>query len=149
MGNLGADPDLRFLPDGREVVNISVACTEKWKDKSGQIQESTEWIRAVCFGKRAKAIADHLQKGSHIHITTKSRTRKYQHTDGSDRWTTEYVIQDFQFCGQRAAGNGDARAAQQAAAYGQASAPSDPNQPPESAYEGAGYNDFDDDRIPF
>lgn len=150
MGNLGVDPDLRYLPDGREVVNISVACTEKWKDANGEIKENTEWIRAVCFGKRAKAIAEYFKKGSQIHITTKSRTRKYQASDGTDRWTTEYVISDFQFCGQRSGDSGDTRAKQQAAAYGQA--PTDPNAPPTSAYANAGPHpgdDFDDDSILF
>lgn len=145
MGHLGQDPDLKFLPDGREVVNISVACTEKWKDKNGQPQESTEWIRAVCFGKRAKAIADYFEKGSQIHITTKSRTRKYQDKDGSDRWTTEYVISDFQFCG-KASGGSDAKAQQQAASYDRGPAPQSAasgNEPP------AGFYDDFDDQIPF
>lgn len=143
MGNLGADPDLRYLNDGCEVVTVSIACTEKWKDKAGQVQESTEWVRAVCFGKRAKAIADYFKKGSQIHVTTKSRTRKYE-KNGIDHWTTEYVISDFQFCGQRT-GDSSAKASQQAAAYNRTS-----EQPPASAYEGqaASYDDFNDD-IPF
>ena len=146
LGNLGSDPDLKFLPDGREVVNISVACTEKWKDKNdGQIKEHTEWIRAVCFGKRAKAIADYFKKGSQIHITTKSRTRKYQ-KDGIDHWTTEYVISHFHFCGNKQSVNGDARAQQQAQAYQPASGkPAQPETPPMPAYDGG---DFDDD-MPF
>lgn len=141
MGNLGADPDLRYLTDGREVVNISIACSERWKDKNGVEQEQTEWVRCVGFGKRAKVIAEHFKKGSQIHVTTKCRTRKWQNQEGKDQCTTEFVIQDFQFCGQRSGGGNDAKAQQQAAAY-------DNSTPPASAYADAAGGDFDDD-IPF
>lgn len=139
MGNLGGDPDLTYLPDGREVVNFSVACSERYKDKNGEIQEKTEWVRCVGFGKRAAVIADHFRKGSQIHVTTKCRTRKWQNHEGKDQWTTEFVIQDFQFCGRRSDG-GYAKAQQQAAAYD--------NNPPPAPRSDDDFDDFDD-VIPF
>lgn len=147
MGYLGQDPEIKYLPDGTAVANISVACSEKWKDKvSGEIKEKTEWIRAVVFGKRAEVIAEHFKKGSQIHITTKARTRDYD-KDGVKHYVTEFVISEFQFCGQRT-DNGGAKATQQAAAYGgkaqQATKQSAPNYPDNNNYP----DDFSDD-IPF
>jgi single-strand DNA-binding protein len=151
MGNLGSDPEVRHLPDGRAVVNFSVACSEKWKDKAtGEIKENTEWVRAVCFGKRGEVIGEHFKKGQQIYIEGKMRTRKWQGTDGTDRYTTEVVVDEFQFCGNKPSGNtGDARAQQQASAYSQnkTAAPQSDN-PPTSAYNNAYPSDFDDD-IPF
>jgi single-strand DNA-binding protein len=121
MGNLGQDPDIRYLPDGRAVANLSIACGERWKDKeSGEIKENTEWIRAVAFGRRAEVIGEYFKKGSQIYISGKMRTREYE-KDGVKHWATEIVIDNFEFCGQRSGGN-DAKAQQQAAAYGQQSA---------------------------
>lgn len=150
-GNLGQDPDLRFMPNGREVVNFSVACGERWKDKTtGEIKEQTEWLRIVAFGGLAKVLAEHFKKGDQIYLEGKIRTRKYQDKDGSDRYSTEIVADTFDFCGSRSGGdNGDQRAQQQAAAYDRQSAPSYGDNPPASAYEGAmGSEQFDDD-IPF
>jgi single-strand DNA-binding protein len=144
MGNLGIDPDLRFLPDGRAVVNISIACGEKWKDADGNIQERTEWIRAVCFGKRAEVIGEHFKKGSQIYIHGKMRTRDYE-KDGVKHWATEIIIDDFQFCGQKSE-SGSQKAEQQASAYsGQAQ-----SQP--SVQQAPSHDNFDDDyndSIPF
>ena len=144
MGHLGQDPEIKYLPDGTAVANISVACSEKWKDKvSGEIKEKTEWIRAVVFGKRAEVIAEHFKKGSQIHITTKARTRDYD-KDGVKVYVTEFVISEFQFCGQRT-DTGGAKATQQAAAYGgqaqQAPKQAAPNYPDNNNYP----DDFSDD----
>lgn len=148
-GNLGQDPDLRFMPNGREVVNLSVACGERWKDKAtGEIKEQTEWLRIVAFGGLAKVLAEHFKKGDQIYLEGKIRTRKYQDKDGSDRYSTEIVADTFDFCGSRSGGNGDQKAQQQSAAYDLQSAPAN-NNPPPSAYENAmGGDQFDDD-IPF
>lgn len=118
MGNLGADPELKTLPDGRAVVNFSLACGEKWKDKTtGEIKEKTEWIRVVMFGKRAEVVNEHFKKGSQIYVTGKMRTRDYE-KDGVKHWATEIVADEFQFCGNRPAGSGgEAKAQQQAQAY--------------------------------
>lgn len=143
IGNMGADPALTYLPDGRGVVNFSIACGERWKDKNGEVQERTEWIRCVGFGRRAEVISEYFSKGSQIYIEGKMRTREYE-KDGVKHWATEIVIDNFEFCGQRSGGS-DAKAQQQAAAYGQQSA-----QQPVGANSSqpANYNDFDDD-IPF
>jgi single-strand DNA-binding protein len=157
MGNLGQDPELRFMPDGRAVVNISIACTERWKDKAtGEQKENTEWIRAVGFGKRAEIIAEYFKKGSQIYVSGKMRTRSWE-KDGAKHYTTEIVIDDFQFCGQRGE-SGAARAEQQYQAYqgggaprqqpasngGRNEQPPVPNGPPDGMYD-----DFDDSDIPF
>lgn len=148
MGNLGADVDLRFLPDGRAVGNFSVACGEQWKDKTtGEKKEHTEWIRCVCFGKRAEIIAEYHKKGSQIYVSGKMRTRKWQDQAGVDRYTTEVVVDDFQFCGQRAGGGSDAKAQEQARAYQQQGGNRSSNEPPMPDAAPGGY-DFDDD-IPF
>ena len=137
MGNLGQDPDIRYLPDSRAVVNISIACTDRYKDKqTGEVKENTEWIRAVAFGRRAEVIGEYFKKGSQIYISGKMRTREYE-KDGVKHWATEIVIDNFDFCGQRSGGN-DAKAQQQASAYGQQSAQQRPAQ-------NAPRDNFDDD----
>jgi single-strand DNA-binding protein len=117
MGNLGADPDKRVLPDGTVVVNLSIACSEKWKDKiTGEIKENTEWVRAAIFGKRAEVVAEHFKKGNQIYVQGKMRTRSYE-KDGVKHWVTEIMVNDFQFCGNRPGGD-NTKAQQQAEAYG-------------------------------
>ena len=150
LGNLGQDVDLRYLPDGKAVANLSIACSERWTDKNtNEKRENTEWIRAVCFNRRAEVIAEHFKKGSQIYIEGKMRTRKYD-KNGVDHWSTEIVVDNFQFLGQKA-GTGDAKVQQQASAYGQntRSAPQH-EAPPTNAYQGSAssYDDYDDD-IPF
>jgi single-strand DNA-binding protein len=148
MGNLGQDPDIRYLPDGRAVANISIACTDRWKDKqSGEIKENTEWVRAVAFGRRAEVIGEYFKKGNQIYISGKMRTRSYE-KDGVKHYTTEIVIDNFDFCGQRSGGGNDARAQQQAAAYGQGGSAKGGNKPPAYDAPPPDYSDFDDD-IPF
>ncbi|MGZ4968018.1 MAG: single-stranded DNA-binding protein [Methylobacter sp.] len=154
MGNFGQDPDLRYLPDGTACVNISIACGEKWKDKvSGEVKEHTEWIRAVIFGKRAEVVAQYFKKGSQIHVTGKQRTRSYD-KDGVKHYATEILVNEFQFCGQRSEGGGDARASQQASAYGQGqqrrpSASQGNSNMPEPPPNYADFDDPFDDQIPF
>jgi single-strand DNA-binding protein len=131
MGNLGEAPVLKALPTGESVVNFSIACTDRWKDKTtGEQKESTEWIRAVCFGKRGEVIAEHFTKGSAIYISGKLRTRSWD-KDGVKHYMTEIVVTDFQFCGKR--DNSESKADQQAKSYADTMPP---------------MPDFDDD-IPF
>lgn len=90
IGNLGADPDLRYLSSGSAVANLSVATTEKWKDKnSGEQKERTEWHKVSMFGRLAEIAGEYLNKGSQVYIEGRLRTRKWQDKDGNDRWTTE------------------------------------------------------------
>ncbi|MDE1465819.1 single-stranded DNA-binding protein [Spartinivicinus poritis] len=93
VGNLGADPEVRYMPNGNAVTNISVATSEQWKDKqTGQPQTRTEWHRVVLFGKIAEIAGQYLRKGSKVYLEGKLQTRKWQAQDGQDRYTTEIVV---------------------------------------------------------
>ena len=93
IGNLGNEPDVRYMPSGDPVANVSLATSEAWKDKNtGEMQERTEWHRVVFFGKVAEVVKDYLHKGSKIYVEGKLRTRKWQGQDGQDRYTTEVVV---------------------------------------------------------
>ncbi len=95
IGNLGADPDVRYMPSGDAVANIRIATSETWKDRNtGEKQERTEWHNVVFFGKIAEIVKQYLRKGSKIYVEGKLRTRKWQGQDGQDRYTTEVVV-DF------------------------------------------------------
>ena len=90
IGNLGQDPEAKYLPSGDAVTNISVATTESWKDKAtGEKKDSTEWHRIVMFGKTAEVASNYLKKGSQIYIEGRLQTRKWQDKEGHDRYTTE------------------------------------------------------------
>ena len=96
VGNLGNDPDVRFTPGGTAVANLSVATSETWKDKNThQQQEKTEWHRVVLFGKMAEVAQQYLVKGSKVYLEGKLQTRKWQAKDGTDRYTTEIVVDGF------------------------------------------------------
>ena len=96
VGNLGADPDTRYMPSGGAVTNLSIATSESWKDKqTGEQKERTEWHKVAMFGRLAEIAAEYLRKGSQVYIEGKLRTRKWQDRDGNDRYTTEVVIQRF------------------------------------------------------
>jgi single-strand DNA-binding protein len=106
IGNLGADPETRYLPSGDAVTNIRIATTENWKDKSGERQEHTEWHRVSFFGKTAEIAAEYLKKGSPVYVEGRIRTRKWQDKEGQDRYSTEIVADRMQLLGGRGAGGG-------------------------------------------
>ncbi len=108
IGNLGADPETRFLPSGDAVANIRIATTDNWKDKSGDKQEHTEWHRVSFFGKLAKIAGEYLKKGSPVYIEGRIRTRKWQDKEGQDRYSTEIVADRFQLLGSRGGVGGGA-----------------------------------------
>ena len=91
IGNLGKDPETRYLPSGDAVANFSIATTEKFKDKSGAQQEHTEWHRISFFGRQAEIAGEYLKKGSPVYVEGRIRTRKWQDKEGQDRYTTEIV----------------------------------------------------------
>jgi single-strand DNA-binding protein len=96
MGNLGQDPEVRYMPSGGAVANISVATSESWKDKAtGEQKEKTEWHRVSIFGKLAEIAGEYLRKGSTVYIEGQLQTRKWQDQDGKDRYTTEIVVQGY------------------------------------------------------
>ena len=146
IGNLGADPEVRYSPNGAAVTNIRMATSEQWRDKqTGEQQERTEWHRVVFFGKLAEIAGEYLRKGSKVYIEGRLQTRKWQGQDGQDRFTTEVVANDMQMLDGR--GGGDAPAASYGGSAGSSSSGrsrgGDAESPPRSEPE-----DFDDD-IPF
>jgi single-strand DNA-binding protein len=105
VGNLGADPETRFLPSGEAVTNIRVATTDKWKDKaSGEMKEATEWHRISFFGRLAEVAGEYLKKGSQVYVEGSLRTRKWQDKDGQDRYSTEIRGDVMQMLGRREGG---------------------------------------------
>ena len=101
IGNLGRDPETRYMPDGGAITNISVATTDKWKDKSGEMQEKTEWHRVAFFGKLAEIAGEYLKKGSQVYVEGRLQTRKWQDKDGADKYSTEIVANVMQMLGSR------------------------------------------------
>ncbi|WP_439106655.1 single-stranded DNA-binding protein [Congregibacter sp.] len=107
VGNLGADPETRFMPSGGSVTNVRLATSETWKDKqTGQPQERTEWHRVVFFNRLAEVAAEYLRKGSKLYVEGAIRTRKWQDQSGQDRYTTEIVGSEMQMLDSRGAGGG-------------------------------------------
>ena len=99
LGNLGNDPEMRYLPSGEAVANLSIATTETWKDKSGQKQESTEWHKVSFFGKTAEVCGQYLKKGSSVYVEGSIKTRKWTDKDGIDRYSTEIRGDKMQMLG--------------------------------------------------
>ncbi|NIR28964.1 MAG: single-stranded DNA-binding protein [Gammaproteobacteria bacterium] len=105
IGNLGADPDTRYMPSGAAVTNVRIATTDSWRDKqSGEQQERTEWHRIVFFGRLAEIAAEYLRKGSQVYVEGRLQTRKWQDREGQDRYTTEIVANEMQMLGSRGGG---------------------------------------------
>jgi len=107
VGNLGQDPEVRYMPNGNAVANITVATSESWKDQQGQQQERTEWHRVVLFGKLAEITGEYLRKGSQVYLEGKLQTRKWKDQSGQDRYSTEVVIDQsgsMQMLGSRGQG---------------------------------------------
>jgi single-strand DNA-binding protein len=107
VGNLGADPETRYMPSGGAVTNLSIATSESWKDKqTGEQKERTEWHKVAMFNRLAEIAAEYLRKGSQVYIEGKLRTRKWQDKDGNDRYTTEIIADEMQMLGGRGGGGG-------------------------------------------
>ncbi len=144
IGNLGADPETRYLPSGDAVANIRIATTDVWKDKSGEKQEHTEWHRIAFFGKLAEIAGEYLKKGSPVYIEGRIRTRKWQDKEGQDRYSTEIVADRMQLLGSRGGGSESASREPKAVAP----AESGGGAKPAAKKSGASFDDMDDD-IPF
>ena len=143
IGRLGKDPESRFTPNGDEVVALSIAVGETWKNKQGQKQERTTWVPVVFFGGIAGVCSQYLKKGSKVFVAGKFRVRKWQAQDGSDRYTTEIVANEMQMLdakGSSGSGGGYDGYDQMPEAQ------SDPAQRQEAA---AAMQDLDDGDIPF
>ena len=146
IGNLGRDPETRYMPDGGAITNISIATTETWKDKNGDKQEKTEWHRVAFFGKLAEIAGEYLKKGSQVYVEGRLQTRKWQDKDGQDKYTTEIVANAMQMLGSRQ-GMGGA-APDMGEGGGSSPRASAPAGGKPAAKTGGKFDDFEDD-IPF
>jgi single-strand DNA-binding protein len=149
VGNLGKDPETRYMPNGDQVTNITVATSEQWKDKnSGEQKEATEWHRVVFFRRLAEIAGQYLKKGSQVYIEGRLRTRKWQGQDGQDRYTTEIHADEMKMLGKREGQGAPSDGPRESGGSrgGQDRGQSKPASQP--AAGGGNFNDFDDD-IPF
>ena len=110
IGRLGQDPEQRFMPNGKAVVNLSIAVSEKWKDQQGNQQESTEWVRVTAYDKLAEIISQYVSKGSLIYISGKMKTRKWQNQQGADQYTTEIIASQMQMLDSKQGGQAQQQA---------------------------------------
>ncbi len=155
LGNLGADPEVRYTATGNAMANIRLATNEVWNDKqTGERQERTEWHRIVFFGRQAEIVGQYLRKGSQIYLEGSLQTRKWQGQDGVERYTTEIVGREFKMLDRRGDQEGSYSGGQEAGEHYQSSGgggaarpASAPSQAP-TAGNSPPLNDFDDD-IPF
>lgn len=99
IGNLRQDPEIRYMPNGKAVANLTLATSESWKDEAGALQERTEWHRLVMYNRLAEIAGEYLRKGSQIFVEGKLRTRKWQDQQGQDRYTTEVVVEEMKMLG--------------------------------------------------
>jgi single-strand DNA-binding protein len=151
VGNLGADPETRYMPNGDAVANIRLATTESWKDKaSGEKKEITEWHRVVFYRKLAEIVGQYLKKGSAVYVEGRIRTRKWQDKEGQERYTTEIEANEMQMLGGRqnmgASSGGEAEYGGSMPSAGAAPAVAAARQAP--AKKAPSFEDMDDD-IPF
>lgn len=140
IGNLGDDPDVRYMPSGDAITNIRLATTDNWKDKNGEKQERTEWHRVAFFGKLAEIAGQYLKKGSQVYIEGRLQTRKWQDKGGQDRYTTEIIADRMQMLVGRGEsqqpGSSDSKPADR------------PHAGRPAAQKGGDFDNFEDD-IPF
>ena len=177
IGNLGQDPEVRYMQNGNAIANVTVATSESWKDQQGQTQERTEWHRCVMHRRLAEIAGEYLKKGAKVYIEGRLQTREWQDQQGQKRYTTEIVVNEMQMLDGRNAGGGasmggqnqqtgsqgsqgnwgrpqQAAAAPQVQANGSATPPAQPNhgftnnQAPQYATPPSGFGSFDED-IPF
>lgn len=130
IGNLGKDPETRFMSNGDAVTNITVATTDAWKDKQGEKQEKTEWHRVTFYRKLAEIVGEYLKKGSPVYIEGRLETRKWTDKEGIERYTTEIIANGMQMLGSKQ-GN------------------SDQSERTKTEAKSGGFDDLDDDLIPF
>lgn len=154
LGNLGRDPEVRYLPSGEAVATISVATTEKWKDKqTGEPREATEWHRISMFGRLAEIAGEYLRKGSQAYFEGSLRTREYTDKDGVKKYSTEIRCDELKMLGSPQ-GGGQQGGAPRSQGYAQAPQQRAPQQPAQQRQApaqggGSGFEDFEDSEIPF
>jgi single-strand DNA-binding protein len=138
VGNLGKDPETRYMPNGDAVTNITIATTETWKDKNGEKQENTEWHRVVFFGKLAEIAGEYLSKGSSVYVQGKLKTKQWEDKAGVKRYTTEVISDKLEFLSKKKEGANETD-------KGERSSNSESKAPQKT---GTSFDDMDDD-IPF
>ena len=157
VGNLGRDPEMRSFPSGDQVANVTIATTDKWKDKqTGEMKEATEWHRVVFNGRLAEIVGQYLRKGSQVYVEGSLRTRKWTDKDGQEKYTTEIRADQMQMLGSRQGmggpggddGGGGGYEAPRQSAPARAPAAAAPRQAPAASKAASGFDDMDDD-IPF
>ncbi len=161
VGNLGKDPEVRFMPNGEAVCNFSIATTDSWKDKAGAKQERTEWHNIVMYRKLAEIAGEYLKKGRPVYVEGRLQTRKWQTKEGQDRYTTEIIADQMQMLGGRDGGSssnasydgamdqsGGSTDYNQAPAQGSQSSAKPAQSSAKPVASGSGFDDFEDD-IPF
>ena len=146
IGNIGKDPEVRYMPSGDAMVNLTLATTDNWKDKNGEKQERTEWHRVAIFGKLAEIAGEYLKKGSQVYFEGSLKTRKWTNKEGHDQYTTEIVADKMQMLGGR---SGSASMDSSGSTESKPAKPSAPAQNANSSKAtGNNFDDMDDD-IPF
>ncbi|SDO25562.1 single-stranded DNA-binding protein [Polaromonas sp. JS666] len=157
VGNLGRDPEMRSFPSGDQVANVTIATTDRWKDKqTGEMKEATEWHRVVFNGRLAEIVGQYLRKGSQVYVEGSLRTRKWTDKDGIEKYTTEIRADQMQMLGSRQGmggpggddGGGGGYEAPRQSAPARAPAAAAPRQAPAASKQASGFDDMDDD-IPF
>lgn len=148
VGNLGADPDMRYTPSGQGVCELRVATSESWNDKNGQRQERTEWHRIVVWGKRAEVCSKYLSKGRQVYVEGRIQTRTYDDKDGNKRYITEIIAADVQFLGGGGR-EGEKGGGRSGGRTDEAPPPSDADFGGAAGYGGGGGGGGPDDDIPF
>ncbi len=146
IGHLGKDPEVRYMPNGEAVANVSIATSENWKDKSGEKQERTEWHNLVFYKRLAEIVGEYLKKGSQIYVEGRLQTRKWQTKEGQDRYTTEIIVNEMNMLGGKSSGGGSFEVVENkpaASSSGSTAAPVKAAPATKSSFD-----NFDDD-IPF
>lgn len=149
IGNVGVDPEVRYLPNGNAVTTLSLATSESWKDKTtGEKQDRTEWHRVVCFNRLGEIAGEYVRKGSKLYIEGSLRTRKWQDQQGQDRYTTEIIANDIQMLDSKGSNTGNYEDMPQTQQY--APAPASTNKQPQQS-NAVPHDAFDqlDDDVPF
>jgi single-strand DNA-binding protein len=143
IGNLGRDPEVRYVPNGDAVANLSIGCSEKYKDKAGQMVEHTEWVKVSFFGRTAEVCGQFLKKGSQVYVEGSIRTRKYTDKEGVEKFATEIRGDRMQMLGSKGEGTHGTPTPEQ---QRNRQAAKDLNKPTGGS---SGFDDMDDDSIPF
>lgn len=146
IGNFGADPEIRYMPNGTATAVVSIATTRRWKDKqTNEAKTETEWHRTVFFGRQAEIVGEYLKKGSKVYVEGRLRTRKWQGQDGKDNYTTEIIVGEFHMLDGKQEGSSNGGSGRTSNGGQQKTNADYSNMPPEGP---SNFDDFDDD-LPF